>query len=203
MLYPAELRARCGAALLPGESGGRKCIASFFMRLYANRMIRLLFALALAPLVAACAADRTVYPSLAPRAGEGAAFAEPATPPPAPVVRDPALDGRIADAVAKRVAAARAFDRAAARADTLVRAARGAMLGSDRWIEAQTAIAELDALRSAHADPIATLEDMSVTRAQALLPEYAALDDALDAARAVAREQTQRIDALSAALPAA
>lgn len=166
-------------------------------------MMRPFLPLALLPLAAACAADPTVYPSLAPRAVERLGFDEPAAPPPAPVAADPALDARIAALVQQRADAARAFERGAARAETLARGARAAKVGSDRWIDAQTAIAELDALRSAHADIVGVLDDLASTRAQALQPDYPALNRALSDARAAATAQTQRIDALAASLPAA
>ena len=203
MLYPAELRARCGAALLDGESEGRKCVASFFFTAYAifmNRpLLRLLTPVLATILLAGCAADPTAYPSLAPRAVEKLGFEEPVTPP-APLITDPALDARIAAAAAKRADAARAFDAAATRAERLARAARGAAAGSDRWLDAQTALAELDSLRAAHGEAAGVLEHMAAQRAQALLPAYPALEKAREEAKAAATAQTQRIDALTRAL---
>ncbi|MDR6787268.1 hypothetical protein J2Y58_000609 [Sphingomonas sp. BE138] len=154
-------------------------------------------------LVAACASDPTVYPSLAPRPVEKLGFEEPAPPPAAPAGPDAALDATLAANAQQRTTAARDFDRAAARADTLVRTARGAKVGSDAWIAAQTAIADLDALRSAYGDTIDALDELARTRAAALQPAYPALDQALAAARATARSQTTRIDTLGAALPGA
>ncbi|MEH3104013.1 MAG: hypothetical protein PGN12_08915 [Sphingomonas phyllosphaerae] len=160
---------------------------------------------ALAPLclLAACASDPTVYPSLAPRPVEKLGFAEPATPAPAPAAQDPALDSKLAAITAKGTAAARDFDRAAAKAETLARAARGAKVGSDAWIAAQTAIADLDALRSSYGDSVGALDELASTRAAALQPAYPALEQSLAAARATAQAQTTRIDALAASLPGA
>lgn len=159
----------------------------------------------LAPLclLAACASDPTVYPSLAPRPVEKLGFAEPATPPPAPAAQDPALDGKLAAITVKGATAARDFDRAAARAETLARAAKGAKVGSDAWIAAQTAIADLDALRSSYGDSVGALDELAGTRAAALQPAYPALEQALAEARATAQAQTARIDALAGALPGA
>jgi hypothetical protein len=164
-------------------------------------MLRPLASLASLSLLAACAADPTVYPSLAPRPAEKLGFEEPARPPATPSAPDPALDARLATITQQRATAARDFDRAAARADTLARAAQGAKVGSDAWIAAQTAIADLDALRSAHSDAIGTLDELAGARAQALQPAYPPLERELAAARAAAATQTARIDALTAALP--
>jgi len=166
-------------------------------------MLRALIPPASFALLAACASDPTVYPSLAPRPVEKLGFAEPATPPPAPAAQDPALDAKLIAVTARGDAAARDFDRAAARAETLTRAARGAKVGSDAWIAAQTAIADLDALRSSYGDTVGALDDLASTRAAALQPAYPALEQALAAARAAAEAQTARIDALAGALPGA
>ncbi|MGK6324032.1 hypothetical protein ACMGDM_13255 [Sphingomonas sp. DT-51] len=161
--------------------------------------------LALPPLllVAACGADLSGYPSLAPRAVEQRGFEEPATPPPAPVAADPALDARLATIATARADAVRQFDAAADRAAARATNARGAAVGSERWLDAQTAIAELDSLRSAHADAGGQLEEIATARAQALQPAYPALEEALAAARDAAEAQTRRIDAIAATLPAA
>lgn len=166
-------------------------------------MLRALAPLASFALLAACASDPTVYPSLAPRPVEKLGFAEPATPPPVPAAQDPVLDGKLAAITATGATAARDFDRAAARAETLARAARGAKVGSDAWIAAQTAIADLDALRSSYGDAVAALDDLASTRAAALQPAYPALEQALADSRATAQAQTARIDALAGTLPGA
>lgn len=166
-------------------------------------MLRALAPLASLTLLAACASDPTVYPSLAPRPVEKFGFAEPASPPPAKATQDPALDRELAALTAKGSTAARDFDRAAARAETLARAARGAKVGSDAWIAAQTAIADLDALRSSYGDTVGALDGLASKRAAELQPEYPALEQALTTARATAQAQTARIDALAGSLPGA
>ncbi len=150
--------------------------------------------------VSACAVPEGPYPSLAPRPIEKLGFDEPPAPPPAVAVRDPALDVRLADNARERAAAVKAFDAGAARAERLVSAARGAAAGSDRWLEAQTAVAELDALRARHQDALGTLEDLASTRAQELQPAYPALETALEAARGTSTAQARRIDSLAARL---
>ncbi|WP_294192951.1 hypothetical protein [uncultured Sphingomonas sp.] len=96
--------------------------------------------------------------------------------------------------------AARAFDAGANRAERLARSARGAKPGSEPWLDAQTALAELDALRARHQDALGVLEDLASSRAQALQPAYPALEAALQAARAISASQTRRIDAIAASL---
>ena len=164
---------------------------------------RPLLALAALALLAGCAAQDAGYPSLAPRAVETASFAEPLTPPPAVAAADPALDARIAETGRARVAAMESFTAVSDRAERLARAARGAGAGSEPWIAAQTALAELDALRAQHQDAVGALEDMAAARAQALQPAYPALEQALVEARAATAAQTRRIDAIAALLPAA
>ncbi|MEH3047586.1 hypothetical protein [Sphingomonas adhaesiva] len=159
-----------------------------------------LLALSTAVAAAGCSADTAGYPSLAPRPAETIGFEEPAAPPPAPVQADPVLDARVAAAVAKRTAAARAFDTGADRAEAQARAARGASVGSDRWLDAQAALAELDSLRAAHGDALGPLEDLAAERAVALQPAYPALERALAEARTAAATQTRRIDAIAAML---
>lgn len=164
---------------------------------------RHLASLASLSLLGACASDPTVYPSLAPRAVEKLGFEEPAPPPARPTGPDTALDTALEANAQQRATAARDFDRAAARAETLVRAARGAKVGSDAWIGAQTAIADLDVLRSNYGDTIDALDQLAQARAAALQPAYPPLDQALATARATAQAQTTRIDTLATALPGA
>lgn len=159
----------------------------------------LLLCAALATL-SGCAVPEGPYPSLAPRAAEKLGFDEPAVAPPAPVAPDPALDAKLASNARDRAAATQAFDAGAARAERLARAARGAKAGSDRWLDAQTALAELDAARARHQDALGVLEDLAATRAQALEPAYPALEQALTTARATSSAQTRRIDAIAASL---
>ncbi|WP_156818831.1 hypothetical protein [Sphingomonas sp. Mn802worker] len=166
-----------------------------------NRLLPLLCA-ALVPL-AGCAVPEGPYPSLAPRPVEKLGFAEPAPPAPAPVRPDPALDARLADNARERAAAVAAFDIGASRAERLARAARGAKAGSEPWLDAQTALAELDTLRARHQDALSVLEDMASMRAQALEPAYPALEAALKTARDTSTAQTRRIDAIAGSLASA
>lgn len=149
--------------------------------------------------LAACA-GRDAYPSLLPRGAETRTFDEPAAPPPAAVVADPALDARIAAGertLAERVAA---FDGAAARTARQVSAAGRSPAGSEAWLDAQIALAELDTLRSSTQELVTDLEEAAQERATALTPDYPALEAALERARAAAAAQVARIAALQGAL---
>lgn len=150
--------------------------------------------------IGGCAADTGHYPSLAPRAVEKVGFEEPATAAPLPAAPDPALDARLATTVQARATATAQFDKAATRATSLAQAARGAAPGTDRWLDAQTALAELDSLRAAHGDSVSALEDLAGERLQAMAPAYPALERELTQAREAAADQTRRIDAIAAML---
>lgn len=151
-------------------------------------------------LTAACAAQDTAYPSLAPRTIEGQGFAEPDVPAPGPVPNDPALDARIATANTALARAAERFEAAADRTASMGRAARGQMAGSEAWIEAQMALADLDALRADSLDTLTAFETMASDRAQALLPAYPKLDRATAAAEATLAAQSARIATIQDAL---
>lgn len=139
------------------------------------------------------------YPSLLPRAAETQSLAEPVAPP-APALADPTLDARIAAALRMLEERVGAFDSAAARAGGQVAAARGAPAGSEPWLDAQVALAELDAAHSATREIVTDLEDAAGERAIALAPDYPGLDAAIGRARAATKAQAARIAALQGAL---
>jgi hypothetical protein len=161
------------------------------------------FAPALLLLVTGCAEhSKDHFPSLLPRAVEkqDAIDTEVDAPPPA-VTSDPTLDAKAAD-VRKSVAAMHTtFAGAAARADGLVSAAVGKAVGSDPWIAAQSALAELDTYR---ADSLALLTDLdqaAITRAATGEQAYPELSAAHDTAQAEFDAESARIRALSGRLP--
>lgn len=166
-------------------------------------MKRLAALFALLVLLAACATQDARYPSLAKRAAESQGFAEPEAPPPAPLVADPALDARIATANTALADTTKRFDLAASRTEALARAARGDAAGSDRWLDAQTALADLDAIRADTSAALTNLEEMASARAQALLPAYPTLDAAIASNQTRAQTQADRITAIQAMLPPA
>lgn len=156
--------------------------------------------LLLVPLLAAgCARDDASYPSLRPRAIESRGDAEPVVEVEA-VKPDPALDRQIAAFRATLAALREAVTPAASRAETMAKAARGAAAGSERWIEAQVALAELDDYRAQTQAVVTEIELLAIERASALLPAYPALDAEAAAAEAALTQQTATIDRLQAGL---
>jgi hypothetical protein len=154
-------------------------------------------------LLGACAQPAlSPYPSLLPRPIESRSDAEPIVA--APVAEpDPALDAQIATTLAAVEKSTRAFATAAARATSAATAARGAAVGSDRWLDAQTALADLDVFRADSSALVTGLDDAQIARAVDGKPPYPALESARAAAKAALEAQTARITALQATLPEA
>lgn len=144
----------------------------------------------------------TRYPSLLPRAIERRSDAEPVTPV-AVAETDPALNATLVRSRTALDAATKDFATAATRAESLARAARGAAVGSDRWLDAQTALAELDALRAGTSGLVTDLDDVSIARATEGTPPYPALETARTAAQAELDAETAVIARVQASLPEA
>ena len=153
--------------------------------------------------LAGCARDTTSYPSLAQRPVEKLGFAEPDAPPSAPVVADPALDAVLATTTASLDRIAKGFGTDAARTEALARVARGRVVGSDPWLDAQSALAGLDDWR-AQASALATdLDQAASERAAALAPDYPPLVALRARVQAEADREDETILRLQAMLPAA
>ena len=152
--------------------------------------------------LAGCARDATVYPSLAPRTVEKLGFAEPeiaiveAKP-------DPALDARILALGESLDRLAKGFSADAAKADTAANRARGKAVGSDPWLDAQTALAQLDDWRAQTSSLLTDVDTIASERAAALEPAYPALTPLRDRIAAETQRQTGTIDRLQSMLPAA
>ncbi|MCP3735336.1 hypothetical protein M9979_10690 [Sphingomonas sp. RP10(2022)] len=150
----------------------------------------------------ACTRDDTVYPSLSPRAVEKLGFAEPEVA----VVEakpDPALDARIAQLGRSLDALAKGATTDAAKAEAAARRARGQAVGSDAWLEAQTALAQLDDWRAQTSSLLTDIDQIASDRAAALAPAYPGLATLRERASAENQRQSATIDRLQAALPAA
>ncbi|MEI5687066.1 hypothetical protein [Sphingomonas kyungheensis] len=164
--------------------------------------MKMLWLSALVLPLAACAHDATPYPSLAPRAVEKLGFAEPVVTV-AEAKPDPALDARI-DAWQRQLdTIAKGFAADAARTETAAARARGQAVGSDAWLDAQSALAGLDDWRSQASALLTDIDLAASDRAAALLPVYPALAPLRERAAAEGERQAQTIDRLQAALPAA
>ena len=157
-------------------------------------------ALLLGLLLLAGCAGRANYPSLLPRAIESRNDAEPVRVPTV-AAADPRLDTQIAEARVALERAAKDFAPYAERAATLVAKAKGAPAGSEAWLDAQAALADLDVLRGESSARTSDLEVLTIERASAGAPPYPALDAAYAAAQAQLREQTEKTAQLSAQLP--
>lgn len=155
-------------------------------------------AVATAPL-AACTAANDGYPSLLPRPIESRDDVEPARTDPV-VTPDAALDARIAQKRQAAAAAAKRFQEAAIIAESRVAVARGVPAGSESWVAAQTALAELDAIRGETVELVTDLEEEAMKRAEAGTPAYPALDAAIAEIGGMATHQGERAKALEAAL---
>ena len=160
-----------------------------------------LLALLLLPL-GGCAQDRTRYPSLAPRAVEKLGFAEPEVTI-AEAKADPALDARIATWQGTLDAVAKGFGADAAKAETAAARARGKGVGSDAWLDAQSALAGLDDWRAQTSALLTDIDQAATDRAAALAPAYPALATLRARVVAEADRQSGTIDRLQATLPAA
>lgn len=140
------------------------------------------------------------YPSLAPRAIEQRSDAEPEV---VPVVAapDPALDAKLKELAGSLAQATASFEAAAARIAARVPAAKAGGIGSDAWVDTQTALSELQPPRDVVAGVVADLEQLAIDRAAAGQPPYPALEAAKQAAAAAAETQRSRYEELAAALP--
>lgn len=161
-----------------------------------------MLAVAALSLIAGCKAPGDDgYPSLLPRPIEKRGFADPA-PRPAPVATpDAALDGEVARAKGALAKAGSAFAAKAGEAERLAARARGASAGSEPWIAAQVALADLDTLRGGTAGALADIEKLAIDRAAAGKPPYPALEALLADARAQNQREIERINRIEGSMP--
>lgn len=160
-----------------------------------NRPLLLVLLLA----TAACAQDTSRYPSLALRPIETRPEEEPEAAP-RPVAADAALDVQLATMAAAARRNAIDFAAAAAKADSAASAIGARTTGSDAWLAAQGALADLEAL---HGDLLGVMSDydrLGTDRGEAGAPAYPSLDTAQAAARVELDAQTARIAAVRAKL---
>lgn len=164
-------------------------------------MRRLALPLLLAISLGGCVQADGQYPSLLPRATEGQGMEEPERPA-AEVAADPALDAKVTEATAGLDKARTEFSTAAQNAEAMVAVARGLPQGSDPWLEAQTALALLASKRAPVLNALQTLEGMAITRGEAGLAPYPAVDAAVAQVTELAEAQAARIATLEASLTA-
>lgn len=130
-----------------------------------NRATTLLTAFALLPGLSACASTEGEYPSLAKRDAERVAgSANPADSEPVPVPVPPAadLDARLTQLVSDARDAHNQFGKLRPGAEQTIVAGSGGTRLSNGWINAQVALAGLDAARSKTYISLAELDNLYV-----------------------------------------
>jgi hypothetical protein len=153
--------------------------------------------------VGGCVEQRSsTYPSLLPRPIESRSDAEPAVVTPV-VEPDPATDRIVAASLTAVQTSKRDFAIAATRAESLAKIAKGDPVGGERWIEAQTALADLDIFHAQSLSVVTDLEQAELARAADGKPPYPALESAHAAAQAELDAQTATVARLQALLPQA
>jgi hypothetical protein len=163
----------------------------------------LVFALMLAPALASCAVQPSIrYPSLLPRAIESRSDAEPDIAIPV-AVADPATDSVLADLRKTLDKTTAAFAPAAEAAERLASVAQGDKVGGERWIAAQTALANLDGYRATTSSALTDIDLLAISRAADGKPDYPAITSLHNAAQAAFEEQSARIAAIAERLPGA
>lgn len=152
--------------------------------------------------LAACARDDASYPSLGLRPVEKMSFGEPQVKP-AVAQPDPALDAQIATMAKTLDTVTSGFARDAATADKLAQAARRGSVGSEAWLDAQTALAGLDDWRAQTSSLLTDIEERATDRAAKLEPDYPALQTLRDRVEAESDRQGETIARIQALLPGA
>ena len=151
--------------------------------------------------LAACTQAPGAYPSLGKRPIESRPDAVAETPAAAPVP-DAALDTRIAQLSAQVDSAHQAFAVAADKAEAAARRPGARQVGSDAWVGATAALAEVETHRSDTQSSATELERAMTDRGVAGLPPYPALDAAYQRAQGLADTDAARIATIRASLGA-
>ncbi len=154
--------------------------------------------LSLPLILSACASQPVNAPSLLPRAIE--TRGETPTVRDETVRPDPALEAKIAAGVATFDKAAAAFEAGKTALARRIEAGKGAAEGSERWLDAQQALGELQQLRTATDGAMSDIEALAIARAGAGQLPYPALDAAIVRAQAVIDRQMTEENRLRAIL---
>jgi hypothetical protein len=156
-------------------------------------------ALLLVLFAAGCAQSTDKYPSLALRPIETRSEAETVTPAPE-ATPDAALDANLATMSAKLAQLDTDFTATAAKADAAASARGAQATGSDQWLAAQGALAELEGMRGDTLGAVTDLEKLITGRGEAGQPPYPALDALRDKAQAQFDAEGAKIVAIRALL---
>jgi len=155
--------------------------------------------LVLVLLATSCAESTDKYPSLALRPIESRSDAI-ATPPAPAATPDAALDAQLGTQAAKLGQIDRDFTATAERAESAAKARGAQAVGSDQWVAAQSALAELEGLRGDTLGMVSDLERMVTDRGSAGAPPYPAIDELLAKAQAQVDGELARVAAVKAML---
>lgn len=161
--------------------------------------MRHLVFLALPVALSACSTAGDGYPSLLPRPIESRAEGEVMRPDPV-ATPDAALDMRVSEQVAAAEKIATRFRSLALETESRIAVARGVEPGSESWVAAQVALADLNRAHGEMVDIVTTLEEVAAERLRAGAPGYPALDAAIAALSRTAAEQAEKVQALEDAL---
>ncbi|WP_066590464.1 hypothetical protein [Sphingomonas pruni] len=146
-----------------------------------------------------CTEAPGVYPSLALRPIESRSDAEPEVVTPV-ATPDSELDKKIAAIDAKLGASEAAFAASASTAESAARSPAAQAVGSNEWVRAESALADLDSLRVATLGAITDLDQLASERGVVGDPPYPALEDARTKAQAQLDAQEKKIAAIKAIL---
>lgn len=152
-------------------------------------------------MLSACTTPVSRHPSLLPREIEKRAYESEPVRPPVTAAPDAALDARIAEMDVMLGRSAAAFPEALDRASRDTAAASASTVGSDAWLSAQAALADLDAIRAADLSLLAEMDRIAIDRGAAGLPPYPALAVLRDRAEAQTNAEVSAGEQLQAKLP--
>ncbi len=163
-------------------------------------MITRVTAILVLALLSSCAAPGA-YPSLAKRPFEKPQLASPEVPPLPLPPSDPALLGRIADALKQARDGVPEFEAALPAAKQAATRASGAAPESDAWIQGQLMVTRLERTAGAARDALAALDDERRFLDQRPgSPDIPVLQSAIAEVEAIDARQSQAIGALLAFL---
>jgi hypothetical protein len=150
-------------------------------------------------LTAGCVEATDKYPSLAARPIESRSDAETVTPAP-DAAPDAALDAQVTTIGAQLAKIDTDFTAVAVRADTAARSRGAQAIGSDQWLAAQSALAEMDGLHGDSLGIVSDVERLVTDRGDAALPPYPSLDALRGKAQDQADAEAAKVAAIKALL---
>lgn len=153
-------------------------------------------------ILASCAQETATFPSLAPRPIEQTETR--VLPRPMPLATpDSGLDRQLSTITKQLADADSTFAATANRVASLTDAARAAGVGSAAWLDAQAALADLDAIHAQSTAALSALDALAIARASKLEPAYPSLTTLQNRGATQAEQESSAIAELQKRLPAA